>query len=137
VTQYAAIERTTVALAGGALASGSALAQPDSPTAVPTEASGATGGSGLALLAFLVVALVGAGLVLAAVSALVSVALVEVFGPFGDRTHLLLPTVIGVGPTAVLVVSFGPELLAVLVLTELVALPATGLLLRRRYRRAE
>lgn len=127
----------TVVLTSGYVVTGVTLAQPDSPTAIPTGASSVADGSSYALLGFLLVALVGSGLVLVAVTGLLSVALIELFGPFGDSTHLLLPAVIGSVPTAVLVASFGIELLAILVLTEGVALPLTGLFLRRRYRRTD
>lgn len=110
-------------------------AQSSSPTAVPTEAPGATDGSGLALLGFLVAALVVGGLLIGAFAGLASIVLIKLFGPFSDRTHLALPVVVGGIPTIVLVNSFGIELLAILVLTELVVLPVTGLLLRRRYNR--
>lgn len=110
-------------------------AQSASPTAVPTEAPGATDGSGLALLGFLIAALIVGGLLIGAFAGLASIVLIKLFGPFSDRTHLALPVVVGGIPTIVLVNSFGIELLAILVLTELVILPVTGFLLRRRYSR--
>jgi hypothetical protein len=114
--------------------SSTVAAQSASPTAVPADAPGAADGTGLALLGFLIAALIGAGLLVVAVASLVSVSLIEIFGPFDDRVHLTLPVVVGAVPTAILVLSFGIELLVVLVITEIVALPLAGFLLRRRYR---
>lgn len=111
------------------------VAQSAATTAAPTEAPGATDGSGLALLGILIAALIVGGLLIGAVAGLASIALINLFGPFNDRTHLALPVVVGSIPTLVLVNSFGIELLAILLLTELVALPVTGLLVRRRYSR--
>lgn len=109
-------------------------AQSASPTAVSTEPPpGATHGSGLALLGLLIAALIVGGLLIGAVAGLVSIGLIRLFGPFSDRAHLALPVVVGGIPMLVLVNSFGTELLAILVLTELVVLPVMGLLLRRRY----
>lgn len=116
------------------LCSSTVAAQSASPTAVPTEAPGTADGNGLALLGFLIAALIGGGLVVVAVASLVSVSLIKIFGPFNDRVHLTLPIVVGAVPTAILVLSFGIELLVVLVITEIVALPVAGFLLRRRYR---
>ncbi|MFC6951801.1 hypothetical protein [Halorubellus litoreus] len=115
--------------------SSAVAAQSTSTTAVPTDAPGATDGNGLALLGTLIAALVAGGLLLGAFAGLASVVLIELFGPFSDRTHLALPLLVGILPTLVLVNSFGIELLVILILTELVALPITGLLVRRRYRR--
>lgn len=80
----------------------------------------------------LVVFVVG-GLLVGASAGVLSLTLIRLAGPFSDRVHFALPLVIGGIPTAVLVDSFGIDLLLILVLTELVALPVTGLLLRRRY----
>jgi hypothetical protein len=110
-------------------------AQSASPTAVPTEAPRPTDGSSLALLGFLIASLIVGGLLIGAFAGLVSITLIELVGPFSDRTHLALPVVVGSIPTVVLVNSFGIELTAILVLTELVVLPVTGLFLRRRYSR--
>ena len=110
-------------------------AQSASPTAVPTEPVGPTGGVGLAPLGFLLAMLVVGGLLIGASAGVVSIALIKLVGPFSDRVHFALPVVIGSIPTAVMVNSFGINLLLILVLTELVTLPVTGLLLRRRYSR--
>ena len=109
------------------------VAQSSITTAVPTEAPGATDGTGLDLLGFLIAALIVGGLLIGAFAGLASIALIKLFGPFSDRTHLALPVVVGSIPTIGLINSFGIELLVILVLTELVVLPVTGLLVRRRY----
>lgn len=109
-------------------------AQSAAPTTVPAEAPGGVDGNGLALLGFLITALICGGLLVVAVATLVSVTLIRIFGPFNDRVHLTLPIVVGAVPTAILVFSFGIELLVILVITEIVALPVAGVLLRRRYR---
>jgi hypothetical protein len=118
-----------------ALATTSVAAQSASPTAVPTDPPGGTD-DWTGLLVVLLGLLVAGGLVLTVVATAVSVALVELFGPFRDGVHLALPTLVGGVPLAVFTVTatFGVELLWPLYLAALVALPTAGLLVRRRYR---
>jgi hypothetical protein len=75
--------------------------------------------------------------ILAVIAGGCAVVLIEVVGPFSDRTHLALPVVIGSIPALVLVNSVGIDLVLIPALARLVALVTTGLLLRRWYARTD
>jgi ABC-type sugar transport system substrate-binding protein len=111
-----------------------AAAQTASPTAVPTTPPEGDDPFPVTFVALLVGAFFGGGLLLAAAVGLVSLALVELVGPFGDRVHLVLPLLVVALPIAVLVNSTDATFFTLVYAGAVVGAALAGFLLRRRYR---